>query len=117
MKDMHRIKCKIVVRVELVAEGEPEPEIYRNGRPPLAQFLVHTEGFETGFAFTGVEASIPDNHPQMLCMVDAAIGQVAPTIKAFKEGDKSITKMEYRHYGDDNSYEVVADLKEPRTLN
>lgn len=118
MHSTKRINCKVVVRVELIPEGEPEPPIYQGGRVPLAQFAVLMEGHETGFAFTGVDAAIPDTPPQMLYIAEQAVKQIGPTIAAFLANDKeNITEMQYRQYDENNDFEVIADLNDRRTLN
>ena len=118
MIDRKCINCKVIVRVELIPDGAPEPEIYQDGRAPLAQFAVKMEGYETGFAFTGVEASIPGAPPQMLYVVQQAVKQIGPTISAYLANDtENITQMEYRQYDENNNFEVIADLHNPRTLN
>lgn len=118
MHSPKRINCKVIVRVELIPDGEPEPPIYQDGRTPLAQFAVLMESHAQGFAFTGVDAAIPNTPPQLLYVAEQAVKQVEPTIAAFLANDKeNITQMQYRQYDENNNFEVIADLSDPRTLN
>ncbi|WP_353396850.1 hypothetical protein [Atlantibacter hermannii] len=120
MADRASPKFKIVVRVDLIPDGDTVPQLIQDGREPLAYVTLDATANEQGALFTGTDVLTPPAPVQIFKLAQCGMEIATRAMADFVEGCDPVTGQpmlgEVRQY-DENGNDITGTPRTKYQLN